>query len=52
MTTDRLRRPGERARTADGAGRGQSAAPRAERRPATAVRVVPLWERLGGGTHG
>ncbi|MER6676460.1 hypothetical protein [Streptomyces sp. NPDC000983] len=52
MTADRLRKPGERARTADTAGREQGPRPRTEHRPGTTVLVVPLWERLGGGTRG
>jgi hypothetical protein len=44
------RRPGERAQAA-GAG-GGAWGRRTEDRPATAVRVVPLWEGLRTGVRG
>ncbi len=47
MTGEALMEPGERAAAAGGAGRGTGA--RDGNRPA--VRVVPLWERGGGGAR-
>ncbi|MBC2901356.1 hypothetical protein [Streptomyces cupreus] len=50
MTTDGLREPGERVQAADSAGQGEGL--RVEGRPTTTVPVIPLWQRLDGGTRG
>lgn len=48
MTTDGLRRPVPNAEAADTDGNGSPA----EGRPATAVPVIPLWERPREGGRG